>query len=604
MRRSYKINALTNSGVAVEGAVSPFGGNGAAEETSRAFVKNTARVRPEAFPATMPLGQFLFQYLYRRGVRHSFGIPGDFALPTFAWLEKSKIRSITMTHEPAAGFAADAYSRVNGIGLVCVTYCVGGLNVLNAIAGAYAEKSPVVVVSGAPGRKDREKDPLLHHKVKTFETQRRIYDEVTVASTVLLDEQRAASEIVRCVEACLRHKRPVYIEVPHDIVDREIPITGILPAIPEKSDPHTLEAALTETLSLIRAAKKPVILAGVELARYHHAHLVVGMAERMNIPIAADLLSKSAVPESHPLYIGVYGGAMSSDKHVRKYVEGADLVLMLGTFITDMSMGFYTARLERRHTVLATTERVTVQYHRYDSIQLRDFLDGLAGAKIQAKRFKHPNPHAVPERLKNAERARGVTVEDVFRILSLHLDDRCCVIADIGDAIFGAIGIRSARQAQFIAPAYYMSMGFAVPASIGVAMATKKLRPYVIVGDGAFQMTGAEISTIVRLRLNPIIIVLNNDGYGTMRRIRRGRFNTITQWSYTKICDVVRGGEGITARTVGEFDLALSRAQKSARVYVIEIRIPRNDASVQLAKIAREVRKMRGSKNPRVNGRF
>jgi indolepyruvate decarboxylase len=601
MRRSCRINPLTNSGVSVGGAVSVFEGNGAAEATSRAFVKNTANTRSETFPATMSLGQFLFEYLYRRGVRHSFGIPGDFALPTFAWLEKSKIRSITMTHEPAAGFAADAYSRVNGIGLVCVTYCVGGLNVLNAIAGAYAEKSPVVVLSGAPGRKDREKDPLLHHKVKTFETQRRIYDEVTVASTVLLDEQRAASEIVRCVEACLRHKRPVYIEVPHDIVDREIPITGILPAIPEKSDPHTLEAALKETLSLIRAAKKPVILAGVELARYHHAHLVLRMAAQMNIPIAADLLSKSAVPENHPLYIGVYGGAMSSDKHVRKYVECADLVLMLGTFITDMSMGFYTARLERRHTVLATTERVTVQYHRYDSIQLRDFLDGLAAAKIQAKRFKHPNPHAVPERLKNAERAHPVTVEDVFRILSLHLDDRCCVIADIGDAIFGAVGIRSARQAQFIAPAYYMSMGFAVPASIGVAMATKKLRPYVIVGDGAFQMTGVEISTIVRLGLNPIIIVLNNDGYGTMRRIRQGRFNTITQWAYSKICDLVRGGESIIARTVGEFDLALSRAQKSARVYVIEVRIPRNDASCQLARIAREVRKMRGSKNPRVN---
>ncbi|MGH7214543.1 MAG: thiamine pyrophosphate-binding protein, partial [Tepidisphaeraceae bacterium] len=144
------------------------------------------------FPAHMPMGKFLFEYLHRRGVRHSFGVPGDFALPTFAWLEKSPIQSITMCHEPGAGFAADAYSRLNGIGLVCVTYCVGGLNVLNAIAGAYAEKSPVVVVSGAPGRKDREKDPLLHHKVKTFETQRRVYDEVTVASTVLLDEERAA----------------------------------------------------------------------------------------------------------------------------------------------------------------------------------------------------------------------------------------------------------------------------------------------------------------------------------------------------------------------------------------------------------------------------
>src|SRR5688572_15522197 len=222
-----------------------------------------------AVPARMPMGAFLFEYLHRRGVRHSFGVPGDFALPTFAWLDKSEIKSITTTHEPGAGFAADAYSRLNGIGLVCVTYCVGGLNVLNAIAGAYAEKSPVVVVSGAPGRKDREKDPLLHHKVKTFETQRRVYDEVTVASTVLLDEERAASEIARVVEACLRHKRPVYIEVPHDMVDRAIPVN--LPATPQpapQSDPETLAAALRETVSLLGPAKKPVIIAGVELHRF------------------------------------------------------------------------------------------------------------------------------------------------------------------------------------------------------------------------------------------------------------------------------------------------------------------------------------------------
>src|SRR6476646_3672948 len=201
-----------------------------------------------ALPSHMPLGQFLFEYLHRAGVRHSFGVPGDFALPTFAWLDKSPIESITMTHEPGAGFAADAYSRLNGIGLVCVTYCVGGLNVLNAIAGAYAEKSPVVVVSGAPGRKDREKEPLLHHKVKTFETQRRVYDEVTVASTILLDEQTAAAEIVRCVEACLRHKRPVYIEVPHDMVDREISTVQAAPPPTPESDPQTLDAALRETL--------------------------------------------------------------------------------------------------------------------------------------------------------------------------------------------------------------------------------------------------------------------------------------------------------------------------------------------------------------------
>jgi indolepyruvate decarboxylase len=269
---------------------------------------------------------------------------------------------------------------------------------------------------------------------------------------------------------------------------------------------------------------------------------------------------------------------------------------MLGTFITDMSMGFYTAKLDRKRTVLATTERVNIQYHRYESIQFRDFLQSLATAKIGPKRFQHPNPHALPAPLTKCERAQPLTMPDVFRILSLHLDEHCCVVADIGDALFGAVGIRCARQAQFIAPAYYMSMGFAVPASIGVALAAKKLRPYVIVGDGAFQMTGVEISTAVRLGLNPIIIILNNDGYGTMRRIRDGRFNTITQWDYGKICDLVRGGESISTSTKGEFDAALSRAQKSDRACVIELKIPRNDVSRQLAAIAREVGKMRGSR--------
>ncbi len=543
----------------------------------------------------MPLGQFLFEYLHQCGVRHSFGIPGDFALPTFAWLDKSPIQNITMTHEPSAGFAADAYSRINGIGLVCVTYCVGGLNVLNAIAGAYAEKSPVVVVSGAPGRKEREKDPLLHHKVKTFETQRRIYDEVTVARTVLLDEHRAAEEIVRCVEACLKYKRPVYIEVPHDMVDCEIPLDAISHRPPETSDCEALAAATEETLSLIRQAKKPVILAGVELARYHTANLALQMAEAMNIPIAAGLLSKSTVPENHPLYLGVYGGALSSDEHVRRYVESADLVLMLGTFITDMSMGFYTAKLDRRRTVLVTSEQVTVQYHRYDSIQFEEFLVALNKSQISPKEFTHPNPQTAPLPLRKDERFDPLSAADVFRILSLHLDEHCCVVADIGDAIFGAVGLRSDKQAQFIAPAYYMSMGFAVPGGIGVAMATEKLRPYILVGDGAFQMTGMEISTMVRLRLNPVILVLNNDGYGTMRRIREGRFNVISQWNYSQVCEVVRGGEGITVTTKDELDRALAGARTSKQLCLIEIKLPRNSASRQLVEIADEVRKIRGT---------
>jgi indolepyruvate decarboxylase len=550
---------------------------------------------------TMPLGKFLFEYLHSKGVDHSFGVPGDFALPTFAWLDKSPIQHITMTHEPGAGFAADAYARLRGIGLVCVTYCVGGLNALNAIAGAYAEKSPVVVVSGAPGKKDREKDPLLHHKVKTFETQRRIYDEVTVATACLLDEQTAAAEIIRCVDACLKHKRPVYIEMPHDMVDREIPVPleafGGGPEMGQHaSDPETLAAALGEAREFLARAKKPVILAGVELHRHNLIEPVLRFSEAMNIPIAADLLSKSVVAESHPLYLGVYGGAMSSDTACREYVESADAVLMLGTFITDMSMGIYTAKLDRNRVLLATTEQVRIRYHRYDDIQFADFLEGLNGLEIKKFGYKGKGKVEMPRALEQGELTDPLNMEGLLRIVALHLDEKCCVVSDVGDAIFGAVGIRTMKRAEFIAPAYYLSMGFAVPASIGVSMAAPQLRPIVLVGDGAFQMTGTEVSTAVRLGIRPIILVLNNDGYGTMRKIRDGKFNQISQWNYTKICELVGGGNASIASTKGQLDGAIRAAMGSNTVQVIEVKLPREDMSPQLKNMTTEMARLRGAK--------
>ncbi len=577
--------------------------------------RNGRPVKPSTLPATMPLGEFLFAYLHGKGVHHAFGVPGDFALPTFAWLEKSPIQCITMTHEPGAGFAADAYARVHGLGLVVVTYCVGGLNALNAIAGAYAEKSPVVVISGAPGRADREKDPLLHHKVKTFETQRRVYDEVTVASTVLLNEQTAAAEIMRVIDAAIQHKRPVYIEVPHDIVDKQIPIpTQRFNDLPtHASDPATLAAALEETRSVLAAAKKPVIFAGVELHRHNLIEPVLRFAEALNIPIAADLLSKSVIAESHPLYLGVYGGAMSSSLPCRDYVESADCVLMLGTFITDMSMGIYTAKLDRTHVILATTERLRIHYHTYEDIQLPDYLQGLQNLAapqpienrkskienpLQPFQFTHPTPHEDPIPLTHAELTTPLTMASLLDILSLHLDENCCVISDVGDALFGAVGIRTARRAEFIAPAYYLSMGFAVPASIGVSMAAPQLRPVVLVGDGAFQMTGTELSTAVRLNLKPIIIILNNDGFGTMRKIRDGAFNTTSRWNYGKICELIGGGNFTTAETKGQFDGALQSAMGSNTLTVIDARLPRDDMSPQLKNMTLEMAKLRGPGNP------
>src|SRR5438093_7794590 len=164
------------------------------------------------------IGEYLIQRLYQFGVRHVFGIPGDYVLGFYDQLAHSKLRIINTCDEQGAGFAADAYARVRGLGVVCITYCVGGLKVANTTAEAFAEKSPVVVISGAPGIKEREKNPLLHHKVREFDTQAKVFKELTIASTVLSDPQTALQEIDRVLHAALRYKRPVYIELPRDLV--------------------------------------------------------------------------------------------------------------------------------------------------------------------------------------------------------------------------------------------------------------------------------------------------------------------------------------------------------------------------------------------------
>src|SRR3954465_13078034 len=213
----------------------------------------------------LSIGEYLIQRLHDHGVRHVFGIPGDYVLGFYDQLTHSKLKIITTCDEQGAGFAADAYARVRGLGAVCITYCVGGLKVANTTAEAFAEKSPVVIISGAPGIRERDKNPLLHHKVREFDTQKKVFEQLTVASTVLGDPQTALQEIDRVLHACLRYKRPVYIELPRDMVQ----VPGITHHRPlemhETSNPGTLRAAVTDAVTFINSAKKPVILADVEV---------------------------------------------------------------------------------------------------------------------------------------------------------------------------------------------------------------------------------------------------------------------------------------------------------------------------------------------------
>src|SRR5258706_5418329 len=322
------------------------------------------------------IGEYLIQRLYAHGVRHVFGIPGDYVLGFYGQLSKSKLRTINTCDEQGAGFAADAYARVRGLGAVCITYCVGGLKVANTTAEAFADKSPVVVISGAPGMKEGEKNPLLHHKVREFDTQKKVFEQLTIASTVLSDPQTAFQEIDRVIHAALRFKRPVYIEIPRDLVQ--------VPGIPhhrtaefhERSDGPTLRAALTEAGTMINAARQPVILADVEIHRFDLQDQVIKLARKTNIPFSATVLGKSVIGEQHPFYLGIYEGAMGRDD-VRQYVEDSDCLIMLGTFMTDINLGVYTARLDPGRSISATSEKLSIRYHNYEDVRFKDFVQGL-----------------------------------------------------------------------------------------------------------------------------------------------------------------------------------------------------------------------------------
>jgi TPP-dependent 2-oxoacid decarboxylase len=531
------------------------------------------------------VGGYLIERLRSSGISHVFGVPGDYVLGFFKQLTDSKIDLITTCDELNAGYAADAYARIRGIGAVCVTYSVGGLKVVNAAAQAYAEKSPLIIIAGAPGIQERVGNPLLHHKVKTFDTQRKVFAEVTVASTVLDDPSTACSEIDRVVSEALRVSRPAYIELPRDITFS--PVRLPCPSLATRgiaSNQNALRSAVDEAVLMINQAKQPVVIAGVELHRFGLQDKLVAFVDKVRIPVAATILAKSVVGEYHPLYIGIYEGAMGFES-VRDYVEASDCLILLGTFMTDVNLGQYTARIDAEKAIYVTSEQCSIRLHHYARVRLHDFLDGLIHAPITPRILQDlPRPRSMEPF--STKRGQKITVKRLFERLNWALEDNTVVIADVGDALFGGLDLITHCRTEFLSPGYYLSLGFAVPASIGAQLANPKLRPLVLVGDGAFQMTGIEVSTIARLGLNPIIVVLNNYGYATERPIQDGPFNDLQIWQYSRIPELVGGGRGTVVTTEDELDYALDAAREYTRGFsIIEVQLDPRDSSPALQRL-------------------
>ncbi|MFK7995257.1 MAG: indolepyruvate/phenylpyruvate decarboxylase [Granulosicoccus sp.] len=526
----------------------------------------------------MNLSHSLLNALKDYGAREVFGIPGDFALPFFRQIETSGILPLfTFSHEPGLGFAADAAGRYRGtLGVAVVTYGAGCLNMINAVANAYAEKSPLVVISGAPGASEADMGLSLHHQVKHLDSQRLVMNEVTCAQCVLDDPRTACAEIARVLSTARHLSRPVYIEFPRDQV--EAPANAVEPYQPPVSNSDAAQVAAAETLQLLKNAEKPALLLGVEIRRYGLSDKVAQLAKLLSIPAATSFMGRGILAETDAPLAGTYLG-LAGDDSVRKLVEHSDGLLMLGVILCDTNFGVSKRKVDMRNAVHAFDAQVSINYHRYDEVYLTEFVNQLL---LQAETIGSATPGS-------ANYDTGMPLDDQLitsRDVALAVNDMfgeygaMPISSDMGDCLFSALDM---QHTEMVAPGYYATMGPGVPAGLGLQIAAEQ-RTLILVGDGAFQMTGWELGNCRKLGVAPIVIVYNNKAWGMLKAFQgETRYNDLDEWHFADLCEAL-GGKGRRVQTRAQLAEALHEAQAdNSQFRLVEVMLSRSDLSRALS---------------------
>lgn len=495
------------------------------------------------------VSEFLVERLENLGLGHVFGVVRDGSNPFVDSVRNSaKIQFVSGVDENGSGFSADTYARASGMGCVCASYNAGALKLCNAIAGAYAERSPVMVVSVSTPSKNRNDDFLLHHVVKSFDNQQKIFKNITCNSTILNDATKAGYAIDKAIEDMIANKQPVYLEMPVDVARSPIRYDVYRDGTPssKQSDPESLKDAISETSDWLKSSSKPVILVGVQVVRYGLSDKLTRFAEKYNIPMITTLLGKSSIDENHQLFSGVYCGK-SSDPRVLNSMDDSDCLLVFGECLTDMTMGLESPRFAKRQVVFCSTDGLYIKNHVYTNVSFVDFCGSLFSVAFESKQ-KHVG-HEQP--------GFDSPYDFMFRKIGsmVSSDNNLAVVSDSGGYLMSASRLR-VRQNRFFSPAFQYSSGFAIPGSLGVQLAKPNIRPIVILGENSFKVSMLELPTIIRLGLNPIIVVLGDTG---MRLgMLRGFYGS---------------GNGYEASCEEEFEAAMESSLRSKEISLISLNI-------------------------------
>ena len=532
------------------------------------------------------VGQYMVDRLDELGLRNLFSIAGDYSIEWVnSYVEKSRIQVIEEVNELNAGYAADGYARLNGIGALCVTYSAGALCAANAIAGSYVEKVPVVLINGAPSIKKtltfEQTGFSSHHFISGRETDLQVFEYITAAAVRIDSPHLAPMLIDYALTQCITERRPVYIELLEDMVDLECTRpSNPLKAAPVISDEGSLNQSIAQISERLQNATKPLIWIGVEIDRFGLHQQAEQLIRDLKIPYVTEFLSKAILSEDDAQFAGVFDGK-SSSPYVQSLVEDSDFVLALGVWLTDINdLGW---AIDFNKTAFASWDTVKYGTSFDAQVSLADLVNGLIDKGLTCKAQGLPAKAA--RQAPTANLTDGITYQGFYDFIQHQIDGNTIVGADASLNYFGSILLKVGAPRGFIVQSSYSAIGYIGPAATGISLAKQEQqRLMIFAGDGGFQMTAQCLSTQTRFNLNPIIFVMDNCIYGVEQWLAdasvfhsdKPLYNSciLHQWNYGKLAEVF-GCQGWKVQTYGELQEAINGAKENLNSpSIIQVVVP------------------------------
>jgi indolepyruvate decarboxylase len=564
------------------------------------------------------VADYLLTRLKQLDVTEVFQIPGDYVKHFTQALEHFPgIATIAAINELDAAYAADAYGRTRGLAAVSLQYGVSTFSALNAIAGAYVEFSPVVVISATPGADARQitkmYDVLYHHSTGNLRADQEVFRQVTVASETLSTSVGAAEKIDNLLIAAITHKRPVYIECYKEVWGEPCPRPPgeALRPLLRKSEPLALENAVELAWTQITAAKHPMIFAGVEVLRQGLSGLLQELIDASGFLYTTTTLGKTVLDEKGDKFIGTYSDA-ASIQNVRDLVQQADCFLTLGAIITDDYLWF----IENKYSdmVLATTEQIRVGYFTFEGVTMKDFMAALLARFKKAKGYplatKAPPQPAYPEPwVSNSDprwndKPETITYNRFFQhsLKFLHdnkMLDKIVMTYGVSSALYVATNAYGLSQNSFLGSAAWQCIGFETGAASGAQLGSGK-RAWTVAGDGGFMMVCQSLSTLARNKLNAVIFVMSNAVYAIEQvyvditafeagpEHKFDAFDILPKWDYLALAKAF-GARGFRVQTVSELNAVLHELKAiTDQPALVEVVIPEKDLPRQMLRLGVE----------------